>query len=142
MLGLAAALQYVVDALLYIRGLGVVGRCVYIVLLSAWTVLCLPTTPVELAAGYIFPWASAASMSVAGKTIGSMAALWLGRHLLRPLAARVFSGSGRAAGRLRRHLLNELRARPIQTIGLLRASPLPTPIKLYGLSLLPVELVP
>ena len=38
--------------------------------------------------------------------------------------------------------MSELRERPLQTIGLLRAAPLPTPIKIYGLSLLPSELVP
>ncbi len=38
--------------------------------------------------------------------------------------------------------MSELRERPLQTIGLLRAAPLPTPIKIYGLSLLPPELVP
>lgn len=41
-----------------------------------------------------------------------------------------------------RHLLRELREHPIQTMSLLRAAPLPTPLKIYGLSLFPAELIP
>ena len=40
------------------------------------------------------------------------------------------------------HLLRELREHPIQTMSLLRAAPLPTPLKIYGLSLFPAELIP
>lgn len=40
------------------------------------------------------------------------------------------------------HLLSELREHPIQTMSLLRAAPLPTPLKIYGLSLFPAELIP
>merc|ERR1740124_1216773 len=80
-------------------------------------------------------------MSAAGKTVGSLAALLLGRRLLRPFIARYLADRG-GGGALHRHLLRELREHPIQTMSLLRAAPLPTPLKIYGLSLFPAELIP
>ena len=46
--------------------LGIVGRIGYVVGLSMWTLLCLPTTPVELAAGLSFPLVSSTAMSAVG----------------------------------------------------------------------------
>lgn len=128
----------IVLGLQQLKGLGFLGHCVYVLLLSMWTMLCLPTTPVELAAGFIFPLVPSTAMSVAGKTAGSIGALLLGRRLVKPLISKLMSSSSP----LYSHLLRELRQRPIQTMSLLRGAPLPTPIKLYGLSMLPAELVP
>ena len=195
-----------------LNGLGLAGRVGYVCGLGVWTLLCLPTTPVELAAGVSFPLLSCCAMSAAGKTVGSLVALLLGRRLLRPFIARYLADRGgggalhssvviasrpqlgslarlscsglrdpsrahlgcaptgpragalrcwismRACGasvsarqRLRfrtlhnhrhNHLLRELREHPIQTMSLLRAAPLPTPLKIYGLSLFPAELIP
>ena len=76
---LLAALKHgIVFALQRLNGLGAVGKCAYVVLLSMWTMLCLPTTPVEVAAGFIFPLFSSTTMSILGKTCGSIGALFLG----------------------------------------------------------------
>jgi len=132
-------LTVLIHVLQGLKTLGLAGHIGYVAGLSIWTFLCLPTTPIELASGFIFPslWLSTL-MSVAGKTIGSVIALVVGRRLLKPLIARVLS----ANNNLLQHLINELRERPIQTMSMLRAAPLPTPFKIYGLCLMPAELVP
>ena len=136
-MGFLNAIHIVLSTL---QELGAAGRISYVLLLALYTALCLPTTPVELAAGFIFPLTTSTLLSMTGKTMGSVGALLLGRRLLRPLMIRLFHSSGSRP--LRKHLLKELRERPLQTMSLMRAAPLPTPFKLYGLALLPEELVP
>lgn len=119
---------------------GPAGQAGYVAGLSFWTILCLPTTPLEITSGFVWPVGTSVGMSVLGKTLGSVAALCIGRRLLRPAIHRL--AGGRVGGRLRRHVLHELRLRPVQTMGLLRACPLPSPLKIYGLCLLPDQLVP
>lgn len=123
-----------------LASLGLPGRIGYTLGLSLWTLLCLPTTPVELAAGYIFSFKTSFSMSTMGKTGGSLAALLLGRNVLRPLIEKWLSKG--TSSSLHKHLIQELRDNPIITMSILRAAPLPTPFKIYGLSLFPAELVP
>ena len=77
-----------------LNGLGLAGRVGYVCGLGVWTLLCLPTTPVELAAGVSFPLLSCCAMSAAGKTVGSLVALLLGRRLLRPFIARYLADRG------------------------------------------------
>ena len=78
-------LSWLLDTLMQLRETGLVGQLCYALLLSAWTLACLPTTPIELAAGFIFPTGPAVVMSVLAKTCASMLGLFLGRQLLRPL---------------------------------------------------------
>ena len=77
-----------------LNSLGLAGRVGYVCGLGVWTLLCLPTTPVELAAGVSFPLLSCCAMSAAGKTVGSLVALLLGRRLLRPFIARYLADRG------------------------------------------------
>ena len=77
-----------------LNSLGLAGRIGYVCGLGLWTLLCLPTTPVELAAGVSFPLLSCCAMSAAGKTVGSLVALLLGRRLLRPFIARYLADRG------------------------------------------------
>ena len=136
--GLLASVASILGKL---KALGAAGRIGYVAGLSLWTLLCLPTTPIELSAGFIFPLWVSTLMSVAGKTAGSVIALLIGRRLFRPVIVRLIKRS-EGGSRTYGHLLRELRERPIQTMGLLRAAPLPTPFKIYGLCLLPEKLVP
>ena len=133
-----AFLSVLLHVLQSLRSLGLAGRIGYVIGLSLWTLLCLPTTPIELASGFIFPLWLSTMMSVVGKTAGSLLALILGRRLLKPLMTRLLA----ANSSLHNHLINELRERPIQTMSIMRAAPIPTPFKIYGLCLLPADLVP
>lgn len=135
-------LTVIVQTLAGLSSLGWPGRVGYVFGLAVWTLLCLPTTPIELAAGFssLGGVCTSAGLSAVGKTLGSLAALLIGRRLLKPLITRWMSH--KINGPLHRHLLRELQENPIQTMSILRAAPLPTPFKIYSLSLFPVELVP
>jgi uncharacterized membrane protein YdjX (TVP38/TMEM64 family) len=117
------------------------GLIYYTFFLALWTMCCLPTTPVEIAAGFTWTpvWASAASSI--GKTVGSSSAFALSRLLLLPLLSRS-SRSGN--GPIRLHidsffgqLGSAIRTRPFWTVGLIRAAPLPIALKNYGLGMMP-----
>ena len=135
-------LSAVISVLTSLKSLGFAGRVAYVAGLSIWTFLCLPTTPIELASGFIFPLWASTLMSVVGKTTGSLVALILGRRLLKPLVTRLLARSSGGGGAVHRHLVGELQRRPIQTMSILRAAPLPTPFKIYGLCLFHPDLVP
>jgi uncharacterized membrane protein YdjX (TVP38/TMEM64 family) len=117
------------------------GLVYYTLFLALWTMCCLPTTPVEIAAGFTWTpvWASAASS--VGKTIGSSSAFALSRLLLLPLLSRsATSGHGpirRQLDDVFGQLGSAIRTRPFWTVGLIRAAPLPIAIKNYGLGMLP-----
>jgi len=138
-LGVMKLLEIMFGMLSKLKSFGWMGQAGYVLGLGVWTLLCLPTTPVELAAGFVFPTVSSTGLSALGKTVGSLAALVLGRRLLKPLIQRWLLSSGP----VHRRLIRELRENPILTMSLLRATPgLPTPFKIYGLSMFPSELVP
>ena len=116
MVGLLAALfAPLTGVLVKLQTLGAVGKVGYFAGLALWTLCCLPTTPIELAAGYIFPLVSSASMSAVGKTVGNLFALMLGRRLLKPIIQRWLSKTSSSSSALHKHLLHELRENPIQT---------------------------
>ena len=124
----------------FLKSLGFAGRIGFVSSLTLYTALCLPTTPVELASGFVFPLWESTAMCVLGKTLGSMLALIIGRRLLKPIVSNLLVRSVGSA--VYQHVISELKTRPIQTMSILRAAPLPTPFKIYGLSILPTELVP
>ena len=107
----------VLDGLHWLSSLGVIGQCCYVVGLTIWTLLCLPTTPIEVTAGFCFDTAKSAIMSAGGKTMGNLAALMIGRRYFQPYIMRNFSRRDGGSA-LHQHLLNELREHPIQTSAL------------------------
>lgn len=138
----AALIQPALAVLKSLKSLGLVGRLLYMFGLAVWVVMCGPTTPIELASGFVFPLTLSTALSVAGKTMGNLVAFVLGRRILKPVVSRMLSAGGGTSASVHRHLLGELKLRPIQTMSILRAAPLPTPFKIYGLCLFPPELVP
>ena len=134
-----AALQKGAESL---AALGFIGYIYFILFLAVYTALLGPTTPVELAWG--FHLRSNLLLStvtcVLGKSLGNMLALLIGRWFLKPLMSDVLVRS--IGSTVYQHIISELKLRPLQTMSILRAAPLPTPFKIYGLSILPTELVP
>lgn len=116
------------------------GLVYYTLFLSAWTLCCLPTTPVEIAAGFTWPLGPASLASSIGKTLGSCTAFALSRLLLLPLMARSTQPErGPTRKRLDaffNHLGGFIRTRPWWTVGLIRAAPLPIALKNYGLGMM------
>lgn len=128
------------------QGAGALGVGYYCAFLTLWTMCCLPTTPLEIAAGFTFSPARSIVASVIGKSAGSV----LTFALARVFASRFVSAAGAGAtrgGRLGRvrelawHLESAVIARPIQTLAMVRASPMPIALKNYGLALLPAHVV-
>jgi len=137
---------------------GRLGLLVYSCFLSVWTTLALPTTPIEIIAGFSFSLFGSAIAATAGKTFGAVLAFLMGRWLAGPASRLLtwFRGgqqptradAGSAGGTpssldgFRRQLETSLRQRPVQTIGIIRAAPIPAAVKNYGLSLFPSSVVP
>jgi hypothetical protein len=139
---IASARMAVTSVVAGLAALGFLGRVYFVLGLAVYTALCGPTTPVELAWGFMDKSSLAMSTvtCVLGKTLGNMLALFVGRLLLKPLISDLLVRSIGSA--VYQHIISELKSRPLQTMSILRAAPLPTPFKIYGLSILPTELVP
>ncbi|KAJ1618459.1 hypothetical protein T492DRAFT_1092304 [Pavlovales sp. CCMP2436] len=133
----------------FLQTQGPLGALYYMGFLVLWTLCCLPTTPLEIAAGYTFSPVLSIGASIVGKTAGSLIAFALGRQfaarvLARPAGA-ADDGGVTLAGRARAlslQLQSAVTARPVQTITMVRASPMPIAIKNYGLALLPAHVLP
>jgi len=159
---------------------GWLGLVLYTCFLSVWTTLALPTTPIEIIAGFCFPLAGAVAASTAGATMGAMCAFILGRRLSashcvpkckRRWQPKMAANDGRlvpachqcandeeaadqcslaktAKEKLPVHisllegLEHSLAQRPVHTIAVIRAAPIPSALKNYGLSLFPPSVVP
>ena len=120
---------------------GRLGLLAYSGFLCVWTTLALPTTPIEIVAGFSFKnnVVGSSVASTAGKTTGAVIAFIIGRWLMAPLSrlrgkapgpgggsALVVSGGfvGRF-GELIKRLEQAIVLRPVQTIGMIRAAPIP-----------------
>lgn len=147
-------LDGVLSLFVFLQTQGSLGAFYYSLFLVLWTLVCLPTTPLEVAAGYIFRASPARSIaaSIVGKSIGSILAFIVGRWVVARFALldeRSAPSAGSAptsvlgrARQLGRLLQAALLSRPVQTITMVRASPMPIAIKNYGLAALPEHVVP
>jgi uncharacterized membrane protein YdjX (TVP38/TMEM64 family) len=57
------------------------GPLFYVFFLAVWVVLCLPCSPLEPLPGFLFGLKMGTLCSLAGKSLGSGAALLLGRYV-------------------------------------------------------------
>ncbi|KAL1519711.1 hypothetical protein AB1Y20_023221 [Prymnesium parvum] len=130
---------------------GRVGLLAYTCFLCVWTTLALPTTPLEMIAGFTFTLAGSTVAGLIGKTCGSVLAFVIGRTLLGPcrrmmrwmrgkppLAVDEVKMPSAFGGKLE----EALRQRPVQTICIIRVAPIPGGVKNFGLSLFPSSVVP
>jgi uncharacterized membrane protein YdjX (TVP38/TMEM64 family) len=124
-------------AIIFMQTQGRLGLVAYGGMLSLCTLCCLPTTPLEVAAGYLFPVAGSTAAGCVGKTIGCIAAFVVGRQLAGQLQLHRYMSKSFGP-----KIELMLRKRPYQTIGMIRGAPMPGAIKNFGLSLFPPEVVP
>ena len=113
---------------------GRLGLLLYSGFLCIWTTLALPTTPLEMFAGFSFSVAGSTIAGLIGKTCGSVLAFVIGRQLLGPckrmvrwvrgLPPPVEEEESRPSG-FGAKLEEALRKRPLQTIGMIRVAPIP-----------------
>jgi len=141
-------LDVVFHMFVHLQGKGALGAGYYCGFLTLWTMCCLPTTPLEIAAGFTFSPACSIVASIIGKSAGSVVTFALARRFasrfLAVEGACATRGGGGRLGRIRElawHLEAAVIARPVQTLAMVRASPMPIALKNYGLALLPARVV-
>ena len=116
------------------------GPLWYSLILAVSVPCCMPSPPFEIIGGYIFSPAVAAASSIVGKTCGAcfafLASRIVAKHGWRRLGGALASRDWLA----RLGLQQELKQRPLQTLCIIRASPLPSFVKSYVLGLSDVSL--
>lgn len=139
-------LDGVFHVFVFLQGEGMLGVGYYAAFLALWTMCCLPTTPLEIAAGFTFSTVHSVVASIIGKTAGSVITFTLARFFASRFLSAVSASATRGGtlGRIRElawHLESAVVARPVQTLTMVRASPMPIALKNYGLALLPAHVV-
>jgi uncharacterized membrane protein YdjX (TVP38/TMEM64 family) len=120
----------------WIHSQGFLGIIYFILLMTVWIVCCMPTTPVELASGFLFGFWRSLIISLIGKTMGSLFAFLFGRFVFHKL---VHENIMRKYKIMKAFKL-ALDQRPYSTLLLIRVAVVPIAIKNYGLSILPVQI--
>ncbi|MGE0431480.1 MAG: VTT domain-containing protein [Planctomycetota bacterium] len=78
-----------------VRALGWIAPVAFVLIYAVAMVLCLPATPLSLAAGGVFGWAGAVAANLVGSTLGATAAFLVARALGAPGVQRLFGTRGR-----------------------------------------------
>merc|ERR1712086_70994 len=112
------------------------GAAAFYLFFVGWTMLCLPSTVVEISAGFLFPYPLALAVDVAGKSTGACISF----QISRALGHRVQHWLSTAQGRLLQ-LQTLIAHSPFTASCVIRAAPLPAPLKNYGMGLLPPSLL-
>jgi uncharacterized membrane protein YdjX (TVP38/TMEM64 family) len=108
------------------------GPVAYALFLAVWIVLCLPCTPIEIIPGFVFGFRTGWLVSLAGKSLGSLASMLLGRFVFRgPVERFVFKRFP-----VMKKLGLAIEKEGFGALLLIRGMMLPMAVKNYGLSVL------
>lgn len=110
------------------------GHAVLMLAFSAWVCLSLPSTPMEVAAGFVYGPLGGFACGLSCKLAGSCTAFLVARQLGRRCGCQMPTA-------LTTQLLM-LHTRPVLTMVGIRLTPLPLGVKNYGLGLSQVPLLP
>ena len=113
------------------------GPVWYSLTLALSVPLCLPSPPFEIVGGYIFSPSVAVPASVIGKTCGACFAFLASRNVAKFILRDADGWRNKYLKML--GMEKELRLRPVQTLCIIRASPLPSFVKSYFLGLTDVS---
>lgn len=109
-----------------LEGAGPLGYMCFMLCFTAWVVVCLPTTPIEVAAGYMYGPVWGPMSGLLCKTVGSYVAL---------ISARlVGQRRGWTLPDRLKPKLDMLNKQPVATMISIRLAPLPLAVKNYGLA--------
>jgi len=128
--GLSGAIQSVFE---FLEQAGWHGYCILLAAFSLYICLSLPSTPVEIASGYLYGYFWGSFCGAFSKTAGSTIAFLLGRALGRRY--------GYTVPEALKPKLAALQSAPCLTMVGIRLAPLPLAVKNYGLSLCEVPLL-
>ena len=118
-----------------IHGAGAWGAVGAAASMAAWCVLLLPLSPLELLAGFLFPFWTALLVCVVGKTAGACLSFVIARTVGARLARRALANHAAL-----RALGDAVAGRPFTTTLLLRFAYIPAAVKNYGWALTAVRL--
>lgn len=102
-------------------------------MIAAWIVCMLPSTPIELVAAYVFDFGSAIAITYAGKVMGCLASFAIARSCGRRLC-----GNNLSKLKLLRAMECAISREPLRLCFLARASIIPIMLKNYGFGVLGV----
>eukprot|EP00475_Leptophrys_vorax_P039488 TRINITY_DN713_c0_g1_i1.p1 TRINITY_DN713_c0_g1~~TRINITY_DN713_c0_g1_i1.p1 ORF type:complete len:347 (+),score=75.00 TRINITY_DN713_c0_g1_i1:145-1041(+) len=112
---------------------GWIGKLLYVVFLSVWTVVCFPTTIAELLCGFTFGFGTSVMVSMIGKTVGSILSFLIGKYGFKDWIQSKIEGKYPLMQAIQRAVVQK----PWQIIFLTRISMLPIALKNYGVSIMP-----
>ncbi|KAK3283089.1 hypothetical protein CYMTET_9200 [Cymbomonas tetramitiformis] len=121
------------DLLEWLRTTSPTSCIVYALILATWTTLCLPTTPFEVAAGFIYGIKTGLATATVGRVAGCCMAFTIGRAVVGPDRVRSWIESKGHKGLLY-SLQRVASRRPIAAVWLVQCAYLPAALKAYGLS--------
>lgn len=126
--GFIAGVRQVLEV---VEGAGNLGFALLLCFFCAVVCLSLPTTPIELSAGFMYGSIWGCFAGVAGKTVGSFIAYMIART--------VGEKRGWKVPEKIESYMSALREKPIITMVGIRVAPLPLGLKNYGLALCKVD---
>jgi uncharacterized membrane protein YdjX (TVP38/TMEM64 family) len=116
----------------FIQKQGIMGNFYYVIILTIGTVICIPTTFLELASGFIFGFWISCIVSLIGKCLGSLLSFLLGR--------RIFKSYLRENVMARYPIIQAMEEsiieKPMTVIFLTRIAFIPMAVKNYGISII------
>mmetsp|Transcript_37218 Transcript_37218/g.94369 ORF Transcript_37218/g.94369 Transcript_37218/m.94369 type:complete len:253 (+) Transcript_37218:84-842(+) len=119
----------------YVSSAGAWGVAGFMATFVVYGVLLLPLSPIELLAGFLFPFWTALAICVAGKVTSSGVCFVIGRTVGAGFARRMLAQHNSL-----RSLGDAVASRPFTTALLLRFAYIPAGVKNYGLALTAVRL--
>lgn len=119
----------------WIQSQGVFGYIYFDLLMILWILLCLPSTAIEMASGFLFGFAKSLVVSIIAKTLGSFIAFLLGKYIFHKLIHRNLASSSR----ILRALDFAMKKSPFRILLLIRLAAMPIAVKNYGTSILDVS---
>ena len=111
--------QYILPFARWVRGLGAWGPIAFIVTYITADVFLIPATALSLVAGALFGFVAGSVYTFIGAMLGSLAAFFTGRYVVRPLVTRRLDGNERFA-----QIDSAATRGGIKLVALLRLSPL------------------
>jgi uncharacterized membrane protein YdjX (TVP38/TMEM64 family) len=126
--------QALESGLVQLASLGAWGPVLLTLLFSLYVACGLPSTPVELASGFLYGPVIGAAIGTAAKTSGSTFAYWVGRIVGKRMGWKVPPQLEPYLGQLRVH--------PTVTMIMIRVAPLPLVVKNLGLAIAEVPAMP
>lgn len=123
--------HYILPFVHWIHGLGAWGPVAFILTYTVAEIFLIPASALTLAAGALFGFAAGSAYAFVGAMLGSLAAFFMGRYVVRPIVKRRLQDNDRF------EMIDSAAARGgVKLVGLLRLSPvLPYTVLNYALGI-------